>query len=350
MARRSHTSRLFRRQAQKTVKASPKINPRVLLAVLGVGVAVAAGQVGWNHFAAAQEELLRLDQEQAQPGIAAVLADPEGLRQIQANSKKISDLNKEMEGKLEKFTGGWKEASEKAAAANQPWSKDAGAWKDELIRSCSEILERSRNTPKAKRVELPEDFYLGLDAFRQKNPEAAEVPGLTRELQVARHLVDLLRAAREASSEAYSTPCRLKKMEGPTVLRDKKTPDSSRPATGGSLPLSPPSPMIFRLALECSPEVLYEFIARLTRDTWLLLPRNIEVINPIRQFPSRSEKMKSFQTEKTSDRPGDPTNSPSKLIEVLAGKEALEVLLELEYLDWNSPVGFSEAKKAGGKP
>jgi len=333
------------------VKASPKINPRILLALLGIGLALVAGQMGWNHFSAAQEELMRLDAEQAQPGIAAVLADPDGLSQVQANSKKITDLNKEMEGKLEKSTGGWKEASEKAAAANQPWAKDAGAWKDELIRSCSELLERSRNTPKAKRVEFPEDFYLGLDAFRQKNPEAAEIPGLARELQIARHLVDLLRAAREASTEAYSTPCRLKKMEGPTVLRDKKTPDPSRPtATGGSSPAAPQAPMIFRLTLECSPEVLYEFMARLTRDTWLLLPRNMEVVNPVRQFPSRSEKMKSFQTEKAPDRPGDETKSSAKLIEVLAGKEALEVLLELEYLDWNAPAGATEAKKAGGKP
>jgi len=335
------------------VKASPKINPRILLALLAVGVALAAGQMGWNHFSPAQEELMRLDEEQAQPGIASVLADPDGLSQVQANSKKITDLNKEMEGKLEKFTGGWKEASEKAAAANQAWAKDAGAWKDELIRSCSELLERSRNTPKAKRVEFPDDFYLGLDAFRQKNPDAAEVPGLARELQIARHLVDLLRGARETSTEAYSSPCRLKKMEGPTALRDKKTPDSPRPAaTSGSSPGASQTPMIFRLALECSPEVLYEFIARLTRDTWLLLPRNMEVVNPVRQFPSRSEKMKSFQSEKAPDRPGEPTptKSSAKLIEVLAGKEALEVFLELEYLDWNAPAGAAEAKKGGGKP
>lgn len=293
---------------------------------------------------------MRLDEEQAQPGIAAVLAHPDGLSQVQANSKKIADLNKKMVGKLEQFTGGWKEASEKAAAANQPWSKDAGAWKDELIRSCSELLERSRNTPKAKRVEFPEDFYLGLDAFRQKNPDAAEVPGLARELQIARHLVDLLRTAREAATEAYSTPCRLKKMEGPTVLREKKTPDPSRPAAGGSSPVAPQAPMIFRLALECSPEVLYEFMARLARDPWLLLPRNMEVVNPVRQFPSRSEKMKSFQSETSPGRPEGPAKSSAKLIEVLAGKEALEMVLELEHLDWNAPAGSTEARKGGGKP
>lgn len=332
------------------MKSSVKIQPSWLFAGLALAVGGVLGKIGWDRLGAVSEEFAVVEQEQAKPGIGAILADPDGVQRTRENAKQINAMREALEKKLENLTGGWREGSEKAASADQTWSKDPGAWKDELIRVRASLLERSRQTPKPKRVEFSEDFYLGLDEFRQKNPTTAEVPALARELQVARHLVELLMTSREAAREAYVTVCRVEKLEGPkaevdpTAMAGAKTPLPAGTAAPAAHRLK------YRLALQCSPEVLYELMSRLARDPWLLIPTNLQVTNPTRQFPSRSEKMKSFGESAGSGKTDSTAGGGEKLLEVLAGKEALQVVLDVEYVDWNSPALLAEMKKPGAKP
>lgn len=332
------------------MKTTVKIQPVWLLAGLALVAGGVLGKVGWDRLGAVSEEFAAVEQEQAKPGIGAILADPDGIRRTRENVKQIKEMREGLEKKLENLTGGWKEGSAKASAADQPWSKDPGAWKDELIRARAGLLERSRQTPKPKRVEFAEDFYLGLDEFRQKNPSEAEVPALARELQVARHLTELLIASREAASEAYVTACRVVKLEGLKTGTDSggSAGAKAQPPAGTNAPAA--HRLNYRLTLQCSPEVLYELMSRLARDPWLLIAKNLQVTNPTRQFPSRSEKMKSFGPAADSGKGEAGGASGGKLLEVLAGKEALQIVLEVEYVDWSSPALLAEMKKPGAKP
>ena len=202
---------------------------------------------------------------------------------------------------------------------------------DKLIETRSFFMQQSREAKGDIRVNLPEDFYLSLEEFRQKSPAPDEVADLARQLAVGRRLVEILVQARAKAKEAYPTPCTLVSL----VRTDAKTNGVvSAPVTPAasaekfSLPR-----MTFQMQVASSPEVLFKLVRGLAEDPWLFLVQDLLVKNELSQFPSRSEIRKKFEAKDQPQGKEGKVSTP-KLLEVLAGKEKVQSTLLIEYVGW----------------
>jgi hypothetical protein len=246
----------------------------------------------------------------------------------------------------------WRQGYIEASGDGQGWSQDANQWKDQLIGANDRLRKRSGKKGDNSRVIFADDFYLGLQEFKQQNPPVVQVPALARQLSVSEKLVGLLMEAKKSAQEGYPTLCLLQSMEGPTV----PAVDGSKPGiektkagvqAGGVLRES------YTMQLECSPEVLYGFIQRLARDPWLFIVSDLNLENDLKEFPKRSEVAKKFAdagkpaegagvaaegagaaTEGVRGGPNPPSRPP--LLMVLAGKERLKVLLRVDFVGWKT--------------
>lgn len=323
-----------------------------LLAMAGGGtVVLAAGMLAWLGLAGLgekQAEALALSERLMNPALAAVLADPQGLERARRDAAEIQKLAKEMRDK-DKMAAEWSEATRVLAGDGAEWAKDPGKWKDRLIAIQSQLQKEA----KGQKVDLAPEFYLGLEDFRQKSPAAEEVPGLALHLSVAERLVQRLLEARRAA-EQYPTACRLLSLSGPASGLKKEGEEAGQPAP---LPGPPPKagpPAVqterktFRVELRSSPEVLYEYVRLLTVDPALLIVTNLSVTNEKQNFPLRSEIAKKFS--ETSPSAGadaaQKKKEAKKLLEILAGEEAVQASLEIDFVAWKN----SEDRKAGVAP
>jgi hypothetical protein len=204
-----------------------------------------------------------------------------------------------------------------------------------------------------QKIELAPDFYLGLEDFRQKSPTADEVPGLALHLSVAERLVQLLMEARQVA-EQYPTPCRLLSLSGPGSIFAKQ---GEEPPTPVAAPTPRPKPAAavaqaerktFRVEIQSSPEVLYEYVRLLAGNPALLILTNLMVTNEQQNFPLRSEIAKKF-TEANLSTGGEAMQKKKegkRLLEILAGEESVQTVLEVDFVAWRNP----EEPKAGGSP
>lgn len=105
------------------------------------------------------------------------------------------------------------------------------------------------------------------------------------------------------------------------------------------------------MEFECSPEVLYAFVNALTTDAYLFVPMDISIENEKGGFPKRSELETAFNSS-TSDKPSSPNSDatsgravPPPLLLVLAGKEKIRVVLQVDYIPWRTaPLENTEIK------
>jgi len=227
---------------------------------LGLGaLLVLAGLVGWfglGRMGEVEVEMQTLAEKMGNPTLAALLADPAGPERVLREAGEIRKLKDEVSSLDEKTAAGWAQAGQEASGDGQDWSKDPGKWKDRLI----EIQNRLQKEAPQRKVTLNPDFYLGLEAYRQKSPTEQEVPALALELSVAARLVDQLFHARQAN-EQYPTVCEVQSLSGPTTL-PTKTSETNPPAASNRPAALPKSPdrKAFRLQIRSSPEVLYEYV------------------------------------------------------------------------------------------
>jgi len=267
------------------------------------------------------------------------------------------ELGKAEEGLVQSWRQGYIEAS----GDGQGWSQDANQWKDQLIGANDRLRKRSGKKGDNSRVILADDFYLGLQEYKQQNPPGAQVPALARQLSVSEKLVGLLMEAKKSAQEGYPTLCLLQSMEGPPL----PAADGSKTAiektkvgvqAGGLLRES------YLMQLECSPEVLYGFIQRLARDPWLFIVSDLNLENDLKEFPKRSEVAKKFADASKppegagvgAEGAGAPpegvrggANPPSRppLLMVLAGKERLKVLLRIDFVGWKTAAPGKQPEK-----
>ena len=158
-----------------------------------------------------------------------------------------------------------------------------------------------------------------------------EVPELALRLSVAERLVTHLFLARQ-TGEQYPTVCEFQTLAviGPLQEKPGEAP-VGRPAVS---PVGPERKS-FRIEIRCSPEVLYDYVRRLTLDSWLFILTDLTVTNERQTFPLRSQVAKSLAP---AGSPGavsaEKTSSKKKLLEILAGEEFVTAVICLDFVNW----------------
>jgi len=320
---------------------------QLLAVAAGGGLLLLAAAAAWFGLAALgekQAEAQALADQMGNPALAALVADPGGAARAKRESGEMQKLDKELREKDGATLGIWAQGTREAIGEGQDWAKDPGKWKDRLI----QVQSRLQKDSSARRVEFGPDFYLGLEAYRQKSPTAEEVPGLALHLSVAERLVEHLMEARK-TPEQYPTTCEFRSLTGPGTGIEKApeaVPPAPPPKPGA--PQAGPERKTFRAEIRCSPEVLYEYVGRLARDKWLFILTGLSVTNSRQTFPLRSEIAKKFEVPEAATGGQTVTDKKEKrLLEILGGNEDLTVLLEVDFVAWK---GSEEAKVAAPAP
>jgi hypothetical protein len=324
-------------------------------------LATVVGWLGWGSLGETQNQAQALSERKLKPELAAILSRAGGAGAARKEAGEMAKLAEELGKTEEGLVHSWRQGYIEASGDGQGWSQDPNQWKDQLIGANDRLRKRSGKKGDNGRVILADDFYLGLQEFKQQNPPGAQVPALARHLSVSEKLVGLLMEAKKTAQEGYPTLCLLQSMEGPTL-----------PAVDGSKPGSEKTKAgvqaggVFResytMQLECSPEVLYGFIQRLARDPWLFIVSDLNLENDLKEFPKRSEVAKKFAD---ASKPAEGTgvvpegagvppegvrggaNPPSRppLLMVLAGKERLKVLLRVDFVGWKTQPAGKQPEK-----
>lgn len=309
-------------------------NQQKWLAGAGGWVLVSAALAwwGWGQLQEQQAQATILAEKMGNPGLAALLTDPDGLNRAGREAGEIQKLNQELRDADGTWTKAWTTATQQLAGEGQDWSKDPGKWKDRLIATESDLQKAAA----ADRVQLGPDFYLGLENYRQKSPAVEEVPELALHLSVAERLVRLFLEARR-TPEQYPTACEFRSLTGPAAGKGS-APTSLPPGAASRRAAAPAGPkrITFQLEVRCSPEVLYEYVRLLTLNPALLILTDLSVTNEKEKFPLRSEIANRLSTEEAGV-PNQPEPVKSRrLLEILAGKENLTALLQLDFVAWRT--------------
>ena len=337
---------------------------QMVLAATGGGillVAVAAGYFGWCSLGEVQAQAQALAERKVKPELAAILTRPGGAGAARKEAGEIVKLEDELAQGEEALVGSWREGYVQASGEGQGWSQDPNQWKDRLIASYDRLKKQSGKKGDNSRVILVDDFYLGLQDYKQQNPPAEKVPDLARQLSVAEKLVELLMDSKKSAKEAYPTQCLMQSIVVPAV----SDPDAAKVGSEKSKQGVNSTSYLregYTLQFECSPEVLYGFIERVVADPWLFVVVNLNLENDMKEFPKRSEIARKFSDGKN---PGagslgstgnaesgadgavgtTETSSQPPLLMVLAGKERLKVVIRVDFVGWRSPVAGKPAGK-----
>lgn len=281
--------------------------------------------------------------------VSEVLGRSGGIAEARKDAAGIKQLTAEIFKQEEAILGPWKASTLEAAGEGQEWSKDPNKWKDLLVKYNDDIAKKSGRDGDKKHVTIAPNFYLGFEEYKQKSPKEEQVPKLALQLSVSKRLVDILLTAKQKTLEGYPTSCNLLKLLGPST-EDKQKTTAAPPKEIGSKE-SDPLRQRYLMEFECSPEVLYAFVNALTTDAYLFVPMDISIENEKGGFPKRSELETAFNSS-TSDKPSSPNSDatsgravPPPLLLVLAGKEKIRVVLQVDYIPWRTaPLENTEIK------
>lgn len=324
----------------------------------GLALLVAmAGGLGWyglGELTAGLERAQALVDRKGSGDLASVLNRPGGLGAARKDTEEMLKFSQDLGKREEAVIGPWYRGWEEASGQGADWSKDPGPWKDKLVRDNDEVLKKCSQAKDASTVTLGENFYLGLEEFKQKSPSNEQVPRLARQLSVAKKLVDLLILAKTVR-EGYATPCVLLGLEVPSGS-EAPNPEAGKSSKGAEDKNAEFIRERYRLRISCSPEVLYEYVRLLSQDDWLFVITNLSLANEREIFPKRGEIAKLFQVEtpanpmpqdREAPRGGEKETGKAKLLLVLSGKERVNVNLEVDFIGWKN-FAFAE-KIQGGK-
>lgn len=326
--------------------AGRSLPPGILVPVLVLAAAGVLAWLGLGALGVKQTEAEALADRMGNPALATLLTDPAALTRAIRDAAELEKMENELERQEAKWTDVWVGETQRLAGQGEDWSQDPGKWKDRLILVQSELQKNAL----VRRVSLGPDFYLGLEAYREKSPAPEEVPGLALHLGVAQRLVERLLEARQVN-EQYPTVCELRMLSGPGSVTEKgsEAPVPAAPPKKGEAGGGPPRKK-FRLEIRCSPEVLYEYVRRLLTDPSLLIITGLAVTNEQQAFPLRSEIAKKFSEsgaspEASPEASPDAKKAEKKLLEILAGKESISALLEVDFVAWAKPAETGPGEK-----
>ena len=323
--------------------------------VLGVGL----GYLGLGALGETQAQAQSLADRKLKPEVAAVLARPGGAGAARKEALELDKIAEDLGKEEEKVVGSWREGLVKASGEGQDWATDSNKWKDKLIAVNDQLRKKAGKKGDNSKVILVDEFYLGLQEYKQKSPTAAQIPSLALHLSVAEKLVEILMEAKGAAKEAYPTQCILQGLEGPAVKEGEVAKPEAGKAKAGRVDAGGLVRESYRLQMECSPEVFYGFVGRLSQDPWLFVVMDLSLENEQKEFLKRSEVAKNFEGEKSA--PAVEGSSPTEgargsanpqsatpLLLVLAGKERLRVVMKIDFMGWTIPTPGKVV--APGKP
>jgi|688.fasta_scaffold12457_13 hypothetical protein len=340
--------------------------PQIMAAAAGglfFLLVAALGWFGWGSLGETQGQAQALADRKLKPELAAILSRPGGAGAARKEAVEIGKLGEQVSKSEEALVASWREGLAQASGEGQPWSQDTNQWKDRLIAANDRLRKRAGKKGDNSRVILADDFYLGLQEFKQQNPPATQVPALARQLSVSEKIVEILMDAKKSALEGYPTQCLLQTLVGPAMANGEGAKAANEKPKGPA----EASGILregYTLQLECSPEVLYGFMQRLAKDPWLFVVVDMDLENDLKDFPKRSEVAKKFVNDKKG-----PESVPSvgegaeggsvvargsanavsrlPLLMVLAGKERLKVVIRVDFVGWKSPAPGKPAEKGG---
>ena len=320
--------------------------PQMIALGAGVGallLGLVLGFFGLSALGETQTQAQSLADRKLKPEVAAVLVRPGGAGAARKEAVELDKITENLGKEEEKLVGSWREGLIKASGEGQTWATDPNQWKDRLIEVNDQLRKKAGKKGDNGKVILVEDFYLGLQEYKSKSPAAGQIPSLALHLSVAEKLVEMLMETKGAAKEAYPTQCILQGLEGPAVKEEEVAkPETGKPkagmADGGAVVRGS-----YRLQMECSPEVFYGFVGRLSRDPWLFVVMDLSLENEQKEFLKRSEVAKKFEGEKSPNGTEGGSANPqavTPLLLVLAGKERLKVVMKIDFIGWKiSPPG-----------
>ena len=325
--------------------------PQMIALGAGVGVlllGLVLGFFGLGALGETQTQAQSLADRKLKPEVAAVLARPGGAGAARKEAVELGKITEELGKEEEKVVGSWREGLVKASGEGQDWSTDSNKWKDKLILVHDELRKKAGKKGDNSKVILVDEFYLGLQEYKQKSPTAAQIPTLALHLSVAERLVEILMEAKGAAKEAYPTQCILQGLEGPAVREVEVAQPDAGKAKAGMVDGGGMVRESYRLQMECSPEVFYGFVGRLSQDPWLFVVMDLSLENEQKEFLKRIEVAKKFEGEKSApavegraptDGAGGSANpqAVTPLLMVLAGKERLRVVMKIDFMGWKIP-------------
>ena len=311
--------------------------PQMIALGAGAGVlllGLVLGFFGLGALGETQTQAQSLADRKLKPEVAAVLARPGGAGAARKEAVELGKITEDLGKEEEKVVGSWREGLVKASGEGQTWATDPNQWKDRLIAVNDQLRKKAGKKGDNGKVILVDDFYLGLQEYKSKSPAAGQIPSLALHLSVAEKLVEILIEAKEAAKEAYPTQCILQGLEGPAVKEEEVAKPEAGMAGGGAVVRES-----YRLQMECSPEVFYKFVGRLSRDPWLFVVMDLSLENEQKEFLKRSEVAKKFEGEKSTDGAEGSANPQAvmPLLLVLAGKERLRVVMKVDFMGWKIP-------------
>ncbi len=325
--------------------------PQMIALGVGVGLlllGLVLGFFGLGALGETQTQAQSLADRKLKPEVAAMLARPGGAGAARKEAVELGKITEDLAKEEEKVVGSWREGLVKASGEGQDWSTDPNKWKDRLIAVHDQLRKKTGKKGDNSKVILADDFYLGLQDYKQKSPTASQIPSLALHLSVAEKLVEILIEAKGAAKEAYPTQCILQGLEGPAVKEGEVAKPEAGKAKAGGVDGGGLVRESYRLQMECSPEVLYGFVGRLSQDPWLFVVMDLSLENEQKEFLKRSEVAKKFEGEKNA--PAVEGSSPTEgargsanpqsatpLLLVLAGKERLRVVMKIDFMGWKIP-------------
>jgi hypothetical protein len=325
---------------------------KLQMIALGAGIGalllgLVLGFFGLGALGESQTQAQSLADRKLKPEVAAVLVRPGGAGAARKEAVELNKITEDLGKEEEKVVGSWREGLVKASGEGQTWATDPNQWKDRLIAVNDQLRKKSGKKGDNSKVIFADDFYLGLQEYKQKSPPASQIPSLALHLSVTEKLVEILMEAKGAAKEAYPTQCILQGLEGPVVREVEVAKPEAGKAKAGGVDGGGMVRESYRLQMECSPEVLYGFVGRLSQDPWLFVVMDLSLENEQKEFLIRSEVAKKFEGEKSptgtegaaTDGAGGSANpqAVTPLLLVLAGKERLRVVMKIDFMGWKIP-------------
>jgi len=312
-------------------------------------MSVGLGWWGLSRLIEESDQAQQLADRRGKSEVSNILGRAGGLPEAKKDIAQIEQLNATLGQQEEVLIGPWRKSNQEANGEGKDWAKDGNKWKDLLVKYSDELLKKSGKNGDNKRVILAPNFYLGLEEFKQKSPKDDQIPSLARQLNVSKRLADLLFESKESVREGYPTSCTLLKLQGP-LGQEGRLPEGPQ-TKGKPADKSEYLRESYLIEFESSPEVLFAFIRNLVEDRWFFIPTNLRIGNEKENFPKRSELEDLFKISVpaegvTPDQVRGGTNSViPPLLLVLAGKEKVHAVIQIDYVGWKPLVAEKEAAK-----
>jgi hypothetical protein len=227
----------------------------------------------------------------------------------------------------------------------------ATGFQDKLKDSVAKFVTRSDEVG----MKRPEKFYLGFDEYQSAPPRDAAAPHLLRELRGLELALEPLLQSKNVE---------LKKITRTELLEEKKQvepakPDKSRPRPEDDKKLV--QRMSFQIEFLAPQETFQRTLNGIVANSeQFFIVRNVSIKNEKPEPPSKENKAAAGAVDPSTGTPVAPAPdavagapgeaAPKQTLEKIFGSERVEVLLDIDMLDFADPETAGPDKSTSNKP